>query len=243
LRPDAAPLQQVVPLPERHSSTFKTQVQYYNNGIIMPSIPLEWGLTPTGKTRVNAPAKVNQVYPDNALFWDTPCWDAGSEDAPQLFWTQDHTISAYAPFVTMIDDMAPAISSENALLCHPEYPQRRYRNAASRWVGDPLRDSSFPIAWASDAWITSIGPGYNSQNADFGGGVVWNGGNARFRHNGLGCNVAFVDGHVETAYLNPRKVMKGSGAQTYLWNDFKRSWLQIKFQQGMQDSGSDGAEN
>jgi prepilin-type processing-associated H-X9-DG protein len=37
-------------------------------------------------------------------------------------------------------------------------------------------------------------------NTDFGGGEVWNPGNARFRHNGLGCDVCFADGSVKTLF-------------------------------------------
>jgi prepilin-type processing-associated H-X9-DG protein len=140
----------------------------------------------------------------------------------------------------MIDDNAPSASSENSLLCHPEKPQRRYRPGPARWNGDPLRESSAPIAWASDAWIASLGTSYNSQNIDFGGVEVWNPGNARFRHNGLGCNVAFVDGSVQTFFLNPRKVISGSGAQTFVHSDFKRSYLQTKHPgMGIKDSGVD----
>jgi len=218
---------------------FRQQVQYYNNGIIMPSIPLEWGKTPSGRAKVNSPAKVNQVFPDNALFWDSNCFSQAAAVTPWMFWGDDHTSSGFAPFVTMIDDNAAAMTTENGLLCHPEKPQRRYRPGPSRWLGDPLRESSGPIAWASDEYLTSLGF-WASQNTDFGGGTVWNPGNARFRHNGLGCNVAFVDGSVQTFFLNPRKIVKGSTPQTYIYTDFKRYMLQMKWpNNGITDSGVD----
>jgi prepilin-type processing-associated H-X9-DG protein len=74
-----------------------------------------------------------------------------------------------------------------------------------RWIEPP----SGPIAWASDAFLLALG--FNaSQNTDFGGGTVWNPGNARFRHNGLGCNVAFQDGSVRCLFLNPRRTISDS---------------------------------
>src|SRR5205814_5991769 len=52
---------------------FKQQVQFYQNGIIMPHMTLELpsggaGFRPPTQPPITAPAKVNQVYPDNALF-------------------------------------------------------------------------------------------------------------------------------------------------------------------------------
>ena len=74
-----------------------------------------------------------------------------------------------------------------------------------------------------------------SANTDFGGGTVWNPGNARFRHNGLGCNASFADGsvpHDVPAIL--RRVIKGSGTSTYTDTDFRRYMLMIKWPSGSQ---------
>src|SRR4051812_22542275 len=52
------------------TGTFKQQVHFYNHGVVMPHYPLEIapGL-PVGQPPIKQPAKVNQVYPDTALFW------------------------------------------------------------------------------------------------------------------------------------------------------------------------------
>jgi prepilin-type N-terminal cleavage/methylation domain-containing protein/prepilin-type processing-associated H-X9-DG protein len=226
------------------SQDFAQQVHFYQHGVVMPHATLERGLTPTGRAKLESPAKVNQVYPDTALFWDTPLFSSAAPETPAMFWGTDHTISGYAAFCTMIDDAAPALSSEDALLCHPEYPERRYRSPSG---GDrmaqstnPIKRFDGPIAWASDAWMASFNLGYKTMNADFGGGQVWNPGNARFRHNGLGCNVAFADSSVRTLFWNPKRVVHGSGVNTFNEVEFRRSMLLIKWPQGtgIKDSGT-----
>jgi len=222
-------------------SDFQQAVHFYNHGVAMPSMPLELGLTPGGRAKITAPAKLTQLYAETALFWDTPLYHDADPRTPSMFWGSDHTVSGYAAFVTMIDDNAPAMSSENGLLCHPEYPERRFRGPSGDRMGnspDPMKNPSGPIAWASEAWLSSLGFG-KPMNTDFGGGEVWNPGNARFRHNGLGCDVCFADGSVKTLFLNARKSVAGSGANTFLDNDFKRYMLMIKWPQGgIKDSGT-----
>ena len=222
-------------------SDFQQQVQYYQQGVAMPHMTLELGLTPTGKAKLTAPAKLTQLYGETALFWDTPLYHDADPHTPAMFWGSDHTISGYAPFCTMIDDNAPAMSSENGLLCHPEYPERRFRGPSGDRMAtstNPVKNPSGPIAWASEAWLQSLGFG-KPMNTDFGGGEVWNPGNARFRHNGLGCNVGFADGSVKTLFLNAKKTVYGSGVQTFLDNDFKRYMLMTKWPGGgIKDSGN-----
>jgi prepilin-type processing-associated H-X9-DG protein len=85
--------------------------------------------------------------------------------------------------------------------------------------------------------MSTLGGGqYSSANIDFGGGVVWNAGNARFRHNGLGCNVAFQDGSVRTLFLNPRRTVAGTGGNTYVDCEFRRYMLMIKWPTGLRDT-------
>jgi hypothetical protein len=73
-----------------------------------------------------------------------------------------------------------------------------------------------------------------------GGGTVWNPGNARFRHNGLGCNVAFQEWQREDPCSStPKHAVSGSGSSTYVDNDFRRSMLMIKWPGGgFKDSGT-----
>jgi len=219
---------------------FQQQVHFYNHGVAMPHMPLELGLTPAGRAKLTSPLKLTQLYGETALFWDTPLWHPADVHAPSMFWASGHTISGYAMDCTIIDDNAPNFTTDNGLLCHPEFPERRFRGPTGDRMAqstDPMKNPSGPIAWASDDWVRSLGfP--DSANSDFGNGFVWNIGNARFRHNGLGCNVAFGDGSVKTLFLNAKKQAAGSGAQTFLDNDFKRYMLMTKWPGGgIKDSG------
>jgi prepilin-type N-terminal cleavage/methylation domain-containing protein/prepilin-type processing-associated H-X9-DG protein len=229
--------------PAVDAGTFKQQVHYYNHGVVMPHMTLELpaAFRAPGMPAIKSPAKVNQCYPDTALFWDTPVFSDAADVTPAMFWQTDHTITGYAPFCTYIDDNAAAPNSENGLLCHPELPERRFRGTSGdRFANstNPLKAPSGPIAWASDEFISSMGLEYKSANIDFGGGVIWNAGNARFRHNGVGCNVAFQDGSVRTLFLNPRRVVSGSGNQTYNDCEFRRYMLMIKWPSGQKDTGT-----
>jgi len=227
--------------PTVDTGTFKQQVHYYNHGVVMPHMTLEIpaSFRAPNMPAIKSPAKVNQCYPDTALFWDTPVFSDAGSVTPAMFWQVDHTITGYAPFCTMIDDNEAAPSSENGLLCHPELPERRFRGTTGdRFAGstNPLKAPSGPIAWASDEFISSMGLPYKSANIDFGGGEIWNAGNARFRHNGLGCNVAFQDGSVRTLFLNPRRTVDSAGH----YNDceFRRYMLMIKWPSGLKDTGT-----
>jgi prepilin-type processing-associated H-X9-DG protein len=135
----------------------------------------------------------------------------------------------------MIDDNETALSGENGLLCHPDKPERRFRSPSSDRFAQStnvLKNPSGPIAFASDAFVQAVGAPYPSANTDYGGGNVWNPGNARFRHNGTACNVAFVDGSVRTLFLNMRRSVSGNGTSTYYDCDFRRNMLMIKWPAG-----------
>jgi len=218
------------------------KVQYYHHGVAMPLMPLELGLTPAGRAKLTAPAKLTQCYPETALFWDTPCWHDAVADSPAMFWGSSHTASGFSAFCTEIDDNEAAPSTENALLSHPEFPERRFRSpSGDRFASsaDPLKNPSGPIAFPTDQFLRTMGAGLPSANTDYAGNTVWNPGNARFRHNGDGCNVGFVDGSVKTLFLNQRHAVSGSGSSTYADTDFRRYMLMIKWPQGgIKDSGT-----
>jgi hypothetical protein len=61
--------------PSVDTGTFKQQVHYYNHGVVMPHMTLELPqqFRAAGMPAIKSPAKVNQVYPETALFWDSPC--------------------------------------------------------------------------------------------------------------------------------------------------------------------------
>jgi len=224
-------------------AVFQQQVHYYQHGVVMPLMPLELGRTPTGRVKLTAPAKLNQVYPNTALVWDTIVFSAAAPQTPSMFWGSDHTVSGFAPFCTFIDDNEPTLNSDNGLLCHPEYPERRFRSpGADRFAtsSNALKNPAGPIAWPSDALVQSLGVGFMSFNAD-GDNAVFLPGKARFRHTGLSCNVLFADGTVQTLFLKPNhKVSFGvTGAANFIDSDFRRYMLMIKWpNNGIHDSGS-----
>lgn len=229
------------------SSNFQQKIHYYQNGVVMPHMTLEI------PARFRAPgmpiiksAKINQVYPNTALIWDTPLFTAAAPVTPSMFWGPNHTISGYAPFCTMIDDNATSGGVENGLLCHPEYPERRFRSpAADRFAAslNPLKNPAGPIAFPSDQYTSQLTGGQlPTINMDFNGSLTWNPGNARFRHSGLGCNVLFADGSARTLYLRPfRKVANGppgTGSANFIDSDFRRNMLMIKWPPGITDTNT-----
>jgi prepilin-type N-terminal cleavage/methylation domain-containing protein/prepilin-type processing-associated H-X9-DG protein len=226
------------------SSVFQQKVHYYQHGVVMPHLTLEIpsSFRPHGMPAVK-PAKVNQLYPHTALIWDTPLYSGAAPVTPSMFWSTDHTVSGFAAFVTMIDDNVMTAAGENALLAHPEYPERRFRGpGADRFAAstNPLKNPSGPIAFPNDQLMQPFG--LPSFNADFGTGGVFNPGGARFRHTGLGCNVLFADGSARTLYLRPyRKVSNappGQGSADFIDSDFRRNMLMIKWPPGITDTNT-----
>jgi prepilin-type processing-associated H-X9-DG protein len=210
----------------------------------MPHVTLELGLTPAGRPKLIAPAKINQVYPDTALIWDTPVYSGAAPQTPSMFWTNQHIIgNGFAPFCTRIDEPAFAMSSSSGLLEQPEYPERRFRgNGPDRFSQSRnlLKHPSGPIGFPSDQYVQMFGTTFTSANSD-GSNNILIPGNARFRHTALGCNVLFADGSVRTLYLRPfRKVASapiGQGQALYVDSDFRRHMLMIKWPPGFSDSG------
>jgi prepilin-type processing-associated H-X9-DG protein len=220
-------------------ANFQQQVQYYQHGVVMPHMTLEIGFPPgAGSTKLRTPAKVNQVYPDTALLWDTPVYGAAAPETPALFWATGFpiTITGFAPFPTFIDD---------DLLCNPQYPERRFRGpGADRFAGSTnvLKHPSGPIAFPSDEYVNAVaGPEFTTANGDGVNGVLFPG-NARFRHTGLGCNVLFADGTVRSLFLYPRRIVAGTVGDnegqkaSYIDSDFRRHMLMTKWPSGIVDS-------
>jgi prepilin-type processing-associated H-X9-DG protein len=219
---------------------FNQQVHYYNHGVAMPHIPLELNaaLQPVGQPPVKAPAKMGQLYPETALFWDTPCYSLADPATPSMFWIADG-ITGYSLGCTRIDDDSTT-ADENPLLGRPDRPERRYRGrSGDRFATstNPLRHFMGPIAWPTDKQIVTWGGDPDTMNADVGGGATWNYGGPRYRHNGLGTNVVFADGSVRTLFLNTRRVIKAGGAE-YWDSEFRRNMLMIKWPQDKRDTNT-----
>ena len=229
------------------SANFQQKIHYYQHGVVMPHMTLELpaSFRAAGVPAIK-PAKVNQLYPNTALIWDTSLFANAAPVTPLLFWGTDHTVSGFAAFCSMIDDNATSSSSENGLLCHPEYPERRFRSpGADRFSSsvNPLKNPAGPIAFPSDQYLQQVtGGSIPTANGDSSGGTLWLPGNARFRHTGLGCNVLFADGSARTLYLRPfRKVANGApgtASANYIDSDFRRNMLMIKWPPGITDTNT-----
>ena len=139
--------------PAVDTGTFKQQVHYYNHGVVMPHMTLE--LPPqfraAGMPAIKSPAKVNQCYPETALFWDTPRVLRRRRSHARRCSGRPITRSPVTRrSARCIDDNAAAPSAENGLLCHPELPERRFRGSrGDRFANstNPLKAPSGPIAF------------------------------------------------------------------------------------------------
>ena len=171
-------------------------VGYCANMVVFPSRSDEFSVS--GNLNVIPPARLNQMFPHNALVWDTSVspglennvgYLLGADvDDNQRFWRG--AVSAQFRYYDPADvyaRIAPGLYGNNKPL----------RFNASSWKNiDP------------SANINNNGPGYPYQ------------GNLRFRHNkDTTVNVGFADGHVEgiKAKLNPDKTMKSNDAVRKLW--------------------------
>ena len=215
-------------------SSFKQQIQYAQHGVVMPLQPLELGKTPSGRAKLTWSAKLIDVNPDTALLWDTPVFTGPKPDMPMTLWGTQHTSSGLAQLCTTIDDNQIS-GGGNGLLCHPEFPERRFRGPGmDRFANSTniLKAPVGPIAFPSDAYVQAMGFPISSMNTDYINTHVYFPGVARFRHEGLGCNVLFADGSVRTLHLDPTRVIAGSGPFTYIDSEFKRHMLMTKWPGG-----------
>jgi prepilin-type N-terminal cleavage/methylation domain-containing protein len=209
-------------------SEFKQQIQYYAHSVAMPWIPLE---LKAGVAAVhnNAPAKFTQLWPDNALFWDTPLWSDAGTVTPSMFWIASDTAAGA---------VLPASHIDGGQLLEPNHPELRYRGPGrdrfSQPGASPFLDPNKPIYWAADeALANGFAPTYN---ADFGGGTVYTNtiGGPRYRHGKKNtCVVAFADGSIR-----PLKLNKGRFFTTNHYDsEFLRRYIMLKWPSDKQDSG------
>ena len=215
--------------------SFNQKVTYYNHGVAMPHMPLEWNTSLPVKTRVRAPAKFTQLYAENALFWDTPCWVDAPQDAPSLFWlTSPQTITGFTLPCAEIDDEQ---------LSTPTRPELRYRGPGSdrfATAQSMMQRPDGPISWPTDEFLESLGYGPLPANADTAGDFgIWNFafGGPRWRHNGnTAANAAFADGSVRTLHITKR-IITVSGVP-YYDVEFRRYMLMLKWPGNQKDSGT-----
>lgn len=217
------------------SSNFQQQIQYYNHPVVMPHMTLE--LAPQYRPDVlTQPAKVNQLYPNTALIWDTPVWSGAAPETPSAFWLSTYTASGFASAPSGVDF---------SQLRDPRATELRYRGLGGDRFSqstNPLNNPAGPIYFARDEALGN-NPVAPTWNTDFGSTFFTAMfGGPRFRHTGKGCNVLFADGSVRTLYLRPsRKVANGPpgvGSADYIDSDFRRNMLMIKWPPGVTDSNT-----
>ena len=215
---------------------FKQAVHYYAHPVAMPWLPME--MNPGNASPANgqpfAPAKFTQLFPENALFWDTPLYGGAAAETPSMFWFG----ATYGD--TAAGNVLPASFIDGGQLHDPKRPELRYRGPGrDRFANDPdifLRPDG-PIYWASDEALSGVGFA-PSWNADFGGGTVYvyATGGPRWRHGKNDtCVVTFADGSVRPLRLGKGKfVGTGNGAYD---NEFRRSMIMLKWPSNKRDSG------
>lgn len=179
----------------------------------------------TGTTSI-APAKLSQLYPDNAVLWDTVIWrNSRSVESGQSGTFQ--AMNLWGGFAWSTIDYGR--------LAHPRAADWRYRgemkNPAPK---DDPKDSIFLPSMAFEKKNFSA-IGFHFVNADVVSDTKYvyymQYGTPRFRHNrDTTCNVAFADGSVRsvTASFNKVDKVKGPFGEEKAPNQFIREWLQIK---------------
>lgn len=168
-----------------------------------------------------APAKLGQLYPDNAVLWDSTVWANGDTTVGFVNLWGGHTSSGI----------------DNGRLIYPARAYMRYRGLLRNWVTEEENPQA-PIFMPAKKEETQTYYGYRYVNADsIGTGFIlpWQWGTPRFRHSGgTACNVAFADGSVRTVKANFDKIAYTDSYGSYgAQNEFIREWLLIKMPGGL----------
>ena len=207
--------------PEVDRGNYALAVDYQTHSVVMPDVFSEYN----GFTYVNAPghngkwqtapAKVNDLYPDNALLWDKTAFGT----------------TFYASYGNMVRDAAFIDVAESYVdggqLAQPLVTAYRYTD---RKADDPYKDvpgfqRDEPIY--IEAGTSERAMSYNTDVADedF---WLFQFGAPRFRHGKESiCNVLFADGSVRGLAWDPtrRKLSVGGGID----NEFTRKYLMLKW--------------
>jgi len=205
---------------------FKQQVHYYAHSVAMPCMPQE--MSPNLPPPIG-PAKFTQLWPDNALFWDTPLFSAAADVTPSMFWV--------GPPDTVTGLTLPPSHIDGGQLLDPTAPELRYRGPGrDRFSNssDPFLRPDKPIYWASDEVLARLNAFAPTYNADFGGGTVFTNtiGGPRYRHgNKDTCVVVFADGSVRPLRLNKGRFF----APDHYDSQFLRSYIMLKWPSNKQD--------
>ena len=212
--------------PSVDTGTFKQMIHYGYHSVAMANMTLE---RKVDKQNANGPVKFTQLWPENALFWDTPLFSSAAEVTPGMFWINLDTISGLT---------YPAAHIDFGQIADPATPELRFRGPGRdrfSQSSDPLLRPDGPIGWAADEALSNgFAPSYN---ADFGGGTVYvyTIGGPRYRHGkNDACVVGFADGSVR-----PLKLMKGRFiSNDYYDSEFRRHMIMLKWPNNRGDSNT-----
>lgn len=225
--------------PSVDSTNGNGMTDYQGHTVAMPHLPFEinpgssfntyWpfvggapGQTGEGTPGIGRqikPAKLTQLYPDNALLWDTITWFNNQPDNwPMPFWG-----------VSMIDYANLSVPNDPAYSdpTNSTIPySRRYRSGgADPYAALPELAENSSIMIPSKARMPLVWQ-------DMGRGTTFTfiqPGMARFRHGKQNVvNVAFADGSVRGLSVSPFKTEYTALGMDWVTSDFKRKMLLLK---------------
>lgn len=216
----------ILQCPEVDKSFYGYASDYAPHPVAMPSLlheqvswyPTQWSGPGVQGAWTVSPAKITDLYPDNALLWDKMVI-ANSLWGPLYQGVEDPRFGVN----TQIDD---------GLLAYPQLTARRYRDdkMGDPYASDPDFAQNLPIWLPAES---SNGPwDYNRDMADITPQYVtiwnWQFGWVRFRHGARDtlANVCFADGSVRTIGFSPKKKHPLTDG---LDNEFLRKYLMIKW--------------
>lgn len=165
------------------------------------------------------PARLNQLFPDNALLWET---------------NQDNNPIDYTPWFPWLFNAGWGITGiDEGRLLDPAQPRLRYRpRGPDPFATVPNRAINSSIAMPTRGSIPSGDPRVQEVNADSYLGLIapYMIGGARFRHmRNTVCNVAFADGSVRGLTLSPRVEYTTVLGRPSRESEFKRYMLLPKW--------------
>jgi len=199
---------------------FIQPVHYAAHSVAMPNMQDE--CTSNGgeypQNDLIRPARLTDLYPDNALIWDMPL------------------ILSFTNFEPGADkQLGFAYSNvDGSQLRYPRFPEYRYRNNDDYFAGQ------WDLSWSYPIWFPapSLPAPWDSNADDINSSApnqitAWNFhiGTTRFRHNGGNvCNVGFADGVVRPIAWFPKRYVKDSTPQDGAAdNEFLRKYIMIKW--------------
>jgi prepilin-type processing-associated H-X9-DG protein len=229
------------------SDSFQQQVHFYQHGVAMPHLSLEYrfpfvnrNTTPASKMPLDRPAQLGDLYPENILFWDTPLLGAAGSAVGLPFFgiaSERGTSSNVLP-VTFIDGRQ---------LRTPTISELRFRGRGEdNFASLPLtefRAMNQTIYYPSDNYIRTQASvvGNTTMNQDIGSGSMPEQliGNVRFRHGGDKiANVVFADGSVQSMFLNKNRVYPLNNGDESYETTIERRMLLIKWPTGISSSNT-----